>query len=48
MCLAGECTMDDIIVEGPYGMMIKPPRALQSMVELSRYNMPSSSMPSAR
>ncbi|HHQ4597239.1 TPA: AAA family ATPase, partial [Aeromonas veronii] len=34
--LAGECTIDDIIVEGPYGMMIVPATSgTQSMVELS-------------
>lgn len=34
--LAGECTLDDIIVEGPYGMMIVPATSgTQSMVELS-------------
>ena len=33
--LSGECTLDDIIVEGPYGLMIIPATSgTQSMVEL--------------
>ena len=34
--LSGECTLDDIIIEGPYGLMIIPATSgTQSMVELS-------------